>query len=329
MKCSHALVVLLLIASQWGQCGIERRRMKKCIFLFVAILAFNSVSCGSSVKKGMEESSSEGVVNAQTEDTTVYKVTKFVIPKYSENVNIYKSSSKTSHILVFEECMEEGEDNCGNLKWVKSKSEGGTNVIPASKDFVFWYNVNVLPVISEEKDWYKVYVRLDPKSRDDKVIGFIPREDCIDAVTSNISLSDIQNDCKELYVYCRDNNYVKWGLEIDGYVMYVGKIIDGKALESNEIDCHPEYGNVSGPNKLVVANANKKYEFSNKKYFTKDLYDQYNADFSKFSNEDFNKVLSLSENEYPNIYIKIRDISELYLIRDGDIVDGRKIVWNY
>lgn len=277
----------------------------------------------------MEESSSEGVINVQTEDTSVYKVTKFVIPKYSENVNIYKSPSKTSHILVFKECMEEGEDNCGFFKWTKTKSEGETNVIPASKDFIFWYNVNVLPVINEEKGWYKVYVRLDPKSQDNKVIGFISKEDCVDAVVSNVSISDVQNDCKELYVYSRDNNYVKWGLEIDGYVMYIGKIVDGKALESKEIDCHPEYGNSSIPNKLVVANGNKKYVFINKKYFPKDQYEQYNADFSKFSNEDFNKVLSLSDNKYPNRYIKIRDITELYLIRDDDVVDGRKIVWNY
>ena len=247
----------------------------------------------------------ESVINDQAEDTTVYKVTKFVIPKYSENVNIYKSPSKASQILVFKVCMDDGEDNCGFLKWTKTKSEVEINVIPASKDSIFgYYNVNVL-------------------------IGFISKEDCVDAVVSNVSISDVQNDSKVLdFFYSRGNNYVKWGLMYYGFVMYIGKIVDGKALESEELTYSPD-SIYSFPKKLVVANDNKEYVFTNKKYFHKDQCGDYDADFSKFSNEDFNKVLSLSDNKYPYRYIKIRGITKLYLIRDDDVVDGRKIVWNY
>jgi hypothetical protein len=316
----------------------KKRGMKKSLLLLVVFISFNCISCGSSVKKGMEESTPESVINDQAEDTTIYKVTKFVIPKYSENVNIYKSPSKASQILVFKECMEDGEDNCGFFKWTKTKSEGETNVIPASKDFIFWYNVNVLPVISEEKGWYKVYVRLYPNLNDNNFIGFIPKEECIETTVMDVSLEDVKQMLydrqQDTPIYSHNGFYVKWGMyEPEGNAFFVGKIVDGKAYESEWISYgvnYPSYeGDNEATNKISVSNEKKTFEFSNKRYAKKGEYGGYEADFSKLSDEDFNKVISLSENKYPNIYIKIKGAPKLFLIREGETVNGRKIVWGF
>lgn len=312
--------------------------MKKSLLLVVFFISFNCISCGSSVKKGMEESTPESVINVQAEDTTVYKVTKFVIPKYSENVNIYKSPSKASQILVFKEESEECDYNCGYLKWAKTKSEGETNVIPASKDSIFWYNVAVLPVISEENNWYKVYVRLYPEQNDNNFIGFIPKEECVETTVMDVSLEDVKQMLYdrqlETPIYSHNGYYVKWGsYEPLGNALFVGKIVDGKAYESEWISYFLDYpyyeGHTKATNTIRVFNEKKEFEFSNKSYAKKGEWGGYEADFGKLSDEDFNKVISLSENKYPSIYIKIKGAPKLFLIREGETVNGRKIVWGF
>ena len=285
--------------------------------MVVVFISFNCISCSSSVKKGMEESTPESVINDQAEDTTVYKVTKFVIPKYSENVNIYKSPSKTADKLVYVTDDEAGEQDGvgGYYTWKETSTAEG--------DYYM-----ALPVIEKIDDWYKVYVETAHyEDFEYQFVGYVPSEDWVEAIRQDITEDFMKSYCVEfeLNKFHKDTNYyVSWGRNDYGEDYFViGKIVDGVAFETDWIS----YGHEDENNPdlyLVVENRLNRLrltkEFRNVKIST---------DFSHYKNADFEKVLSIIGNKFPNINIKLKGEKVLYTIPTEGEVNGRKIVWRF
>lgn len=291
--------------------------MKKSLLLLVVFISFNCISCGSSVKKRMEESTPESVINDQAEDTTVYKVTKFVIPKYSENVNIYKSPSKTADKLVYvtDDEASEADGVGGYYAWKETSTAEGNYYM-------------ALPVIGNIDDWYKVYVETTHyEDFEYQFVGYVPSEDWVEAIRQDITEDFMKSYCDEFEhnKFHKDTNYyVSWGMNDFGENYFViGKIVDGVAFETDRIS----YGHEDENNPdlyLVVENR------LNPLRLTKEFRNvKISIDFSHYKNADFEKVLSIIGNNFPNIQIKLKGEKVLYTIPTEGEVNGRKIVWRF
>ena len=288
--------------------------MKKNLLLLVVFISFNCISCGSSVKKGMEESTPESVINDQAEDTTVYKVTKFVIPKYSENVNVYKSPSKTADKLVYviDDEASEADGVGGYYAWKKTSTAEGNYYM-------------ALPVIENIDDWYKVYVETSIyENHEYQFVGYVPSEDWVEAIRQDITSDVIKSYCDAFLRtgFHKDTNYyVYWGMDDFGENFFViGKIVDGVAFETDKI-CYGYYDENSDLD-LSVSNRLNPLRLVTNYHNVK-----VSTDFSKYKNEDFAKVFSIIGNKFPNIQIKLKGDKILYTIPAEGKVNGRKIEW--
>ena len=268
--------------------------------IFTIVFSLFLTSCGNATNKGAKD---------YENDTTVYVISKLSIPKESMGLEVYKTPSTTSERLIND---LESEGDGYWFKWGASPSE--------EEKVTF----DVLPVLEEENDWYKVFVRCD--WNEEKFIGFVPKGSCKEANVSDMTFKDLKYDLidfDEIHLFYRDSVYVKWGFyEMLGNQLFIGKLKDGKAMETDEIFYNCYDGVVR------VGTEKKNYEFSGKNYTRPALRATEEADFEKFSIEDFHKVISLSENSYPNTYFKVEGVSDFYKIKEGDSINGRKLIWN-
>lgn len=285
--------------------------------LFSIIFCVGTMSCTKARKMNTKDfDNSDSVLSTPAEDTTIIIISSFIIPQKSD-LNVYKSPSKTADKLVYvtNDEASEADGVSGYYTWKETSTAEGNYYM-------------ALPVIGKIDDWYKVYVET-PHYEDFEYqfVGYVPSEDWVEAIRQDITEDFMKSYCDEFEhnKFHKDTNYyISWGMNDFGENYFViGKIVDGVAFETDRIS----YGHEDENNPdlyLVVENRLNPLrltkEFQNVKIST---------DFSHYKNADFEKVLSIIGNNFPNTQIKLKGEKVLYTIPTEGEVNGRKIVWRF
>lgn len=281
--------------------------------LFTIIFCIGTISCAKASKKNTNDfRNSDSVISTSAEDTTIIKIGTFIIPKKSETKHIYKSPSKSAAKLIYvlddETAAQDGIG--GYYAWKETSTTEGD-----------YYTA--LPVIEKKDNWYKVYVRTPIyKDHECLFVGYVPNEEWVEASRQSLTEDDIKSDFTKMENgFHRDANYyVSWGMSEFGEDYFViGKIVDGIAFET----------------KMIY------YGYEDEKhvnlYLDWDLRDEgtrlrnvkISTTFDQYKNTDFEKVLSLIGNGFPNILIKLDGAKMLYYIPSEENINGRKVEWDF
>lgn len=278
-------------------------------FLSLIVLCLPCISCHSGGKESANINDS--IVG---DGNNEYIIEKFVISSTSNELIIYKAPSKDSLIVVFVEedpnSADANPDGPGGwLEW-GTKSQGK----PSTK--------NVLPVIGEIGNWYKVYANFELFNYSAEFIGYVPKDE---SVVSAITPVKAEDTCElyweeNIYSIPNSNYYLKWGsIECEGPALVIGKIENGYALETNQI-----YYNVdTDASKILMYDSNDvSLEISNPKYLVKKTEWETDVDYSKFTQEDANKLISTYGKTIPNMLVKLEGINELCRFPIGQTKEG-------
>ena len=280
--------------------------------LFSSIFCVGTISCTKARRMNIKDF--DNVLLTPAEDTTIIKISSFIIPQKS-NLNIYKSPSKTADKLVYvtDDEASEADGVGGYYAWKETSTAEGIYYM-------------ALPVIEKIDDWYKVYVETALyEDFEYQFVGYVPSEDWVEAIRQDITEDVMKSYCDEFLrnEFHKDTNYyVSWGMNDFGENYFViGKIVDGVTYETDRISYGHEDENDPDLYLLVENRLNPlrlTKEFRNVKIST---------DFSHYKNADFEKVLSVIGNKFPNIQIKLKGEIILYTIPTEGEVNGRKIEW--
>ena len=261
--------------------------------------------------------SSDAHLNVNSKLTTsgnnnVYKIRKFVVPTTSKKMQIYKTPSKTAPRLIWCQGEEPYDD------W---RSSGKVDYF------------NVLPVIDETKDWYKVYcVYYDDPFLWTYCFGYVPKSESKEAVLSQASWKDVKDYWNKVYYNQDLGFYFKSGTELrvgKGHVLsgsrfVIGKIENGIAMESEHIFSRKKENNTK-----VAIEYLKNRQTGELGYYLMDKNEDGSPfpNFSKLSSKDIEKLLSLNNNTHLSIIgVKVKGIEHLYWTRIGNMMFDNNVI---
>lgn len=240
------------------------------------------------------------------------KIVKYVVAKSGE-AYLHQEANLDSPVLVMH-TMEEPEVEYGDfvgieLRWEQAGHQTNESSVICSQ---------VLPVVCELADWYQVVYTCQDEFLDGiSITAFVPKNQYMEAHLGTIITQDLSKLTK-MHVFVRpEGRYkdycLKWGMSeyLSGWVLYVGKVIDGIAYFSN-------YRNYYlNEDKTVTLFydyevGGKSFNFGKGYYLEND--NEVDADFYKLTNEDMNSIVSWFECQYNRAYVQIDGVSNPYMI---------------
>lgn len=307
--------------------------MKSIFYLFVALWGICCISCGSAGKKEVDTLSKDSIIS---EDTIVYKISKFIQFKIESNKQpyIYKSPSDTSLHLIETQYEDKSALNEGSVyyKWGSK---------PSNNEDYYYPITYPLPLIEKINDWYKVYIKTPVNTKHEyEFVGYVPCGEWQEVTLQNLSDKDYdyfpfgddeEGLSKPIGFHMNSNYYIKWGEQFGEKIFFIGKIDNGRVLETNMISYGYEDESQTRPFFIVGGElAGGPGSLSCERIRLSRL-ENMNMDFKNYKKEDFEKILSLIGNRYLNIRIKQKGdyVTNYSIIPIEGKAEGHKIIWEY
>ena len=245
------------------------------------------------------------VYNGFSQDNAMQKIMKYVVSKEKGNY-LYQKPDINSPVLVVAllpepEDIETGDYMGTKLQWEPNYKLVNDTLIARS---------NILPVVCETSDWYQVFFTFQNEEFvEQSITAYVPKSGYVDAQLESINshVLPLFSNMKASFLttgkyrgYC-----IMWGFSesLYGTLLYIGKVIDGKAYFSNY-----HYYSVDSDNRTVTLYYD--YEEGGKslnlgKNYFKDNDEEFEADFSQITDEDLDLIINWYDTNYKMSFIQV------------------------